>query len=83
MAEAFVLPVEYQGEARDFDCELRVMGYTYKIAVQVNNAEILFEPDEEGYFRATTQAPDERKSHWDKDLLAAIAEQLALVFSRH
>lgn len=80
MAEAFILPLEYQGEERDFDCELRPMGYTFKIAVVVDGSEILFEPDEEGNFRAALPNPEENKVRWDKDLLRAIAGQLAEVF---
>lgn len=76
MADPFMLPLEYKGEEKEFDCELRVMGYTYKIAVALQGAEVLFEPDEEGNFRAAVTDARLRKENWDVDLLAAIARQL-------
>ena len=47
MAESFTLVVNYEGKEYQLDSELRVFGYTHKIAVNLVGGEILFEPDEE------------------------------------
>jgi hypothetical protein len=52
MAEEFQLTVHYKNEDRDFNAELRPMGYSYKIAVFIDGNPILFEPDEERNYRA-------------------------------
>ena len=53
--EAFDLPVDYQGRELLFPSRLSPMGYTYKIFVQVEGQEIVFEPDEERNLRAIVE----------------------------
>ena len=53
MPESFLLSVQYKNEKKQFESELRVFGYTHKIAVNVNGTEIIFEPDEERNYRAS------------------------------
>jgi hypothetical protein len=76
MADTFILPLQYQGEDKEFDCQLRAWGYTYRIAVDLGGSEVLFEPDEEGKFRAAAPDGAQRKENQDIGLLSAIAEQL-------
>jgi len=76
MAEFFTLTVLYKGEERQFDSELRVMGYTHKIAVNINGTEFLFEPDEERNYRAVVSDIDINKNKIDIELIKLIAAEL-------
>jgi len=76
MPESFLLTVQYKNEEKQFESELRVFGYTHKIAVNVNGTEIIFEPDEERNYRAVLPDPDLKKSNFDQQLIKAIAEEL-------
>jgi hypothetical protein len=50
--ELFGLPVQYNGQDMLLPAKLVQMGYTYKIFVEVQEQQIIFEPDEERNFRA-------------------------------
>ena len=76
MAEFFTLTVSYKGEERQIDSELRVMGYTHKIAVNINGTEILFEPDEERNYRAVVSDADINKNRIDIELIKLVAAEL-------
>ena len=76
MPEFFTLTVLYKGEERQFDSELRVMGYTHKIAVNVNGTELLFEPDEERNYRAVVSEADINKKQIDIELIKLLVEEL-------
>ena len=76
MAESFTLNVYYKGEEKIFDAELRVMGYTHKIAVNINDVEVLFEPDEERNYRAVVSDADINKNRIDIELIKLIAAEL-------
>ena len=76
MAESFTLTVHYKGEERSFDAELRMLGYTHKIAVNINGAELLFEPDEERNYRAVLSEKDINKKDIDPELCQLIAAEL-------
>jgi len=75
MPESFLLTVHYKNEEKQFESELRVFGYTHKIAVNVNGTEVIFEPDEERNYRAVFQDPESNKNI-DLQLLKIIAEEL-------
>lgn len=53
MEERFTLPISYKGKEQSVDFTFRKLGYTYKISAWIDGQEVLFEPDEEGSFRAT------------------------------
>ena len=76
MPEHFLLSVMYKEQEWQFESELRVFGYTHKIAVNVNGTEIIFEPDEERNYRAVLPEPDLRKPKLDPKLIKTIAEEL-------
>ena len=77
MDELFDLPVSYKGIEILFPAELLVMGYVYKIKVDVYGQEVLFEADEERNFRALSDP--ENPDNWnaiDRELLQAIAHSI-------
>ncbi len=76
MAEDFILTVTYWGIASDYSAELRVRGFSYHIVVWVNEAEVVFEPDEERNYRAIVP----HDGNVPVDLLKAIAEELEKQF---
>ncbi len=76
MAEAFTLVIFYKGEQKNLDAELRVIGYTHKIAININDIEVLFEPDEERNYRAVLSDADMNKKRIDVDLIRLIAAEL-------
>ena len=76
MPGSFLLSVQYKNEEKQFESELRVFGYTHKIAVNVNDIEIIFEPDEERNYRAVLTEPEINKKKIDIELLRLIAEEL-------
>jgi hypothetical protein len=76
MPESFLLSVRYKNEVKQFESELRVFGYTHKIAVNVNGTEVIFEPDEERNYRAVLQESEINKHRIDPGLLKEIASEL-------
>ncbi|GAA4737014.1 hypothetical protein [Flavisolibacter ginsenosidimutans] len=78
MNEFFDLPVVYNGKELLFPTRFLQLGYTYKFAVNVHGTSILFEPDEEGLFRAVATQNGIPKNV-DTGLLQAIAEGVANV----
>ena len=74
MEEQFDLPVHYKGDQYIFKGALIVHGYTYKFNVDVNGQTIIFEPDEEGTYRAVINPIDlESNKNIDIGLLKKIA----------
>ena len=80
MAEPFTLEVTYKGQERIFEAELRTFGYTYKIAMQIDGVEVIFEPDEERNFRAILGDTEVSKQSVDTELLAVIVAELEAAF---
>lgn len=76
MEEEFFLPIEFKGQTLELPCVFRKLGYTYKIAVRVSDKDLLFEPDEEGRFRAALVNWQDDRSGIDRQLLEVITEQL-------
>lgn len=52
MNEPFVLEVTYQNKPLEFPAAFQRYGYTYRIVVSINEQNYVFEPDEEGGYRA-------------------------------
>ena len=76
MAESFTVTVAWKNQDHSFEAELRMFGYTYKIAVMVDGVEVIFEPDEERNFRAMVPPDLEIRKIPAAGLLEAIAEEL-------
>lgn len=74
MNEPFYLPVIYQGRELELKARFERWGYTYRISVLVAEETFIFEPDEEGGYRALGNA--QQLSATDAGLLRAIAEKL-------
>ena len=81
MAESFTLFVNYKGKEYQLDSELRVFGYTHKIAVSLEGGEILFEPDEERNYRAVIPDYEGSKAKTDIGLIQAITKELEATFN--
>lgn len=83
MSEDFTLTVIYKGASQDFTGRLLMQGYTYKISFLIDQTEVYFERDEEGYFRVISMpGQDEKKlEKIDKRLLQSLKEKLEEVLS--
>lgn len=89
MEDPFIITVAYKGQDRDFEAELLQMGYIHKFHVIVEEADLYFERDEEGRYRAVLQDnPDEpgprgqrTKPHPDLALLRLIAEKIESILA--
>ncbi len=75
MNEPFNIPVSYQGTEHEFKARFERYGYTHRIAVLIDENTVVFEPDEEGSYRAIQVAND--LTRVDVKLLQAVAERLA------
>jgi hypothetical protein len=74
MNEDFVIPVDYKGEELEFRAQLLNYGYSYKIQVDINGLEVLFEPDEERNFRVILDPEKlDGQNKIDTELLKVIA----------
>ena len=75
MNEAFTLPVIYDGEELEFKARFERWGFTHRIGVLVDEHTYVFEPDEEGGYRALTDT-GKMPVAVNNDLLGAIAKTL-------
>ena len=80
MIEPFTLTIPYKNENRLFEAELRVFGYTHKIAISIDGTDILFEPDEERNYRAVLPDSSSPIKNIDPVLLQLLAAELGNVF---
>jgi hypothetical protein len=48
----FLIPLNYQGQEQEFKARFERWGYTHRISVLIGERTIVFEPDEEGGYRA-------------------------------
>jgi len=81
MDHFFDLPVIYDAAQHNFSAEYIPSAYSYRIAVDVFGNIVLFEPDEEGNFRAVLSPDDLLEGKMiDREWLEAIANQLMQIF---
>jgi hypothetical protein len=77
MDEGFELPVLYKGRELLFPARLVVLGYIYKIEVNVNGQVVFFEKDEERNWRVLVEPSDSAPPHkMDIELLKAIGDAI-------
>ena len=77
MYEPFQLPVTYKGKDLLLPAQLIRFGYTHKFKISVNEINVMFEPDEEGVYRAMIDVASGDKLHEDhQGLLQQIARVL-------
>ena len=80
MEQTFIIPVIYEGEETDFEASFQPYGYTYRIAVDLFGTRVLFEPDEEGSYRALISPAEIIISKpINRELLAAVVRVLETV----
>ena len=80
MEQTFIIPVIYEGEETDFEASFQPYGYTYRIAVDLFGNTVLFEPDEEGSYRALISPTEIVVSKAiNRELLAAVVRVLETV----
>lgn len=71
---SFDLPVMYKGEERTFPTRAVLFGYAYRFYVLVNDAELVFEKDDEQQFRVLQE--NSSATPPDTALLSAIVHSL-------
>jgi len=76
MNEPFILPVVFRGTDYEFKARFERWGYTHRIAVLIDEKTFVFEPDDEGSYRALGDAV-----LGDMLLLRTVAEKLASLSS--
>lgn len=76
MAEKFSLQIHYKNKDLELPAELRVTGYTHKIAVSIGDVEVIFEPDEERNYRAVLPDAANTNRNIEPLLLETIAKEL-------
>jgi len=77
MEEPILLPVDYKGEELEFEMKIQT-GYIPRAEVLIDGIPVIFEPDNEGLYRAV-QLDQSKKL--DIGLLQAIAGQLETLFN--
>jgi len=78
MDERFLVELTYKGEVLKYDAEVRNYGYVQKVAVDIDGLLVLFEPDEEGSYRAlvSPEQVNSKDNQLEVGLLQTIAQKL-------
>jgi hypothetical protein len=75
--DELVLPLTYGGEDMELPLKMYAYGYTFRAEVMVEYMAVIFEPDEEGNYRALVNLDQlEKDKTLNRGLLQAIAEAL-------
>jgi hypothetical protein len=82
--DIFLLPVPYKGEELELESKLLTMGYVHRFEVNISGIPVLFEPDEEGSYRAlvSPEQVEAKGSPLKYELLQAVAGRLAALHDR-
>ena len=72
MDEPFIIPVQYKGIEREFEAKVQAWTYGFRLFVDVDGTEVIFERDNEGNYRAIVP-PDQGSKTPDSALVQAIA----------
>jgi hypothetical protein len=73
MNELFLIPLIYQGNEHEYKARFERWGYTHRIAVLIGEMTVVFEPDEEGAYRALNAG---HPGAIPEDLLQALSRKL-------
>lgn len=78
MDDYFIIPVSVDRKELEFEGRLLLQGYIHRIEVTVGEVPVLFEPDEEGSYRAlvTAEQLEGKGRNLNRKVLQAIAEVL-------
>jgi hypothetical protein len=80
--DSFELPVAYKGQELTFPARLLTKGFAPRFVILVNDAEIIFERDDNGEFRALLPHSNEFTGHLpEKGLLEAIHTSIVAITS--
>jgi len=75
--DELVLPITYAGEDIELPLTMYAYGYTFRVEILIGETQVIFEPDEEGSYRALISAEQvEKNKTLNRGLLQAIAEAL-------
>jgi hypothetical protein len=80
MDESFSIPVIYKGIDMEFEAHLRVFGYSHRFLVSIEGADVFFERDEEGHYRAVIP-PEHHGKIPSTALLQHIAQAIEEILS--
>lgn len=75
MDESIELPVLVKGEIIYYTAKVLAFGYVYKLSVDINGVEVLFERDEQGNFRAVLARID-NEVKIDAEIITGIMDVL-------
>jgi len=83
MTEPFILSVNHNSQELEFTAQLLLQGYTHKFKVLIDQAEVFFEPDEEGHYRAVKMPWQDQRDleKIDRGLLSAIQQKIESILS--
>jgi hypothetical protein len=77
LVHEFELPVTWRNEELLYKARLLKMGYGFKMEVEIDGKPILFEPDEEGSWRAVNDpSVADKEKLPDASLLQAMSESI-------
>jgi phosphoribosylformylglycinamidine (FGAM) synthase PurS component len=76
MDDTFFINIDYQGTTQEFEGRLHVLGYIYKIELDIYGKAVYFELDEERKYRATAAWDQINEKLVTNELLKAISERL-------
>ena len=79
MADSFQLPVEFNGDEKEFPAEILRYGYTHKVLVTIDDVVVTFELDEEKNYRAAAYPPV--SANISQGLLEEISKTLQYLLS--
>jgi hypothetical protein len=74
MADTFQLPIEDNGEEKEYPAKILRFGFTHKVEVTIDGVVVTFEPDEEKNYRAVTGT--DHTTNISKTLLEEISKTL-------
>ncbi|MGN6294104.1 MAG: hypothetical protein ACTHMV_15260 [Chitinophagaceae bacterium] len=79
MVDSFILELVYNNEPKQFEAEFHKMSrFTHRMVVNINGAQVYFEPDEERNYRAVLS--ENSSSVPDAGLVKAVADKLHELF---
>jgi len=77
MNKPFILELTFQNKTYELEAGFQRYGYIHRIAVIIDNIPVLFEPDEEGSYRALVSPEQiEQSKTLSTGLLQAVANKL-------
>ena len=73
--ETFDITINHRGVLRSFRGRFNTYGFSYRFIVEVNNIEVIYEPDEERNLRAVVLSATNRDNKLE-EIIALIGQEL-------